>query len=271
MARRTSGLAIRVGRRVAAPVLSSAAYSQNTPQVRREFGNTEESGMNTVRPFVIAVTLLLSGPTAFGQDMTRYRVYVLESSLDSVAAASGTPPANAETLHTRPGTIQQLKWRAPYVSSTAPLADPVRDITFSFYNGALYQVVVTYDRDRTEGLTAKDVLEALSTTYGASAAGSARTGTPLSREAFPDSIVLARWESAESLVTLVRSSYTLEYQLILISKPLSTRARAAIREAVRLDAIEAPRRESEQRKKESVDASTAREKVRLANKAAFRP
>ncbi len=49
------------------------------------------------------------------------------SRLDSVAAACGTPPANAEMLHTRPGTIQQLKWRAPYVSSTAPLADPVRD------------------------------------------------------------------------------------------------------------------------------------------------
>ena len=226
--------------------------------------------MNTVRPFVLAVTLLMSGQIAFAQDLTRYRVYALESSLDSVVATIGTP-ADAQTLHTRPATIQELKWRAPYVSATAPLADPVRDITFSFHNGALYQVVVSYDRDRTEGLTAKDVLEALSTAYGVPAPGSAKTGTPPSREAFPDSIVLARWESAESLVTLVRGSYTGEYQLILISKPLSTRARAAIREAVRLDAIEAPRRESEQRKKESVDASTAREKVRLANKAAFRP
>jgi hypothetical protein len=227
--------------------------------------------MNTVRPFVIAMTLLMGGHTAFAQDMTRYRVYALESSLDSVIAASGTRAADAQTLHTRPATIQELKWRAPYVSATAPLADPVRDITFSFHNGALYQVVVSYDRDRTEGLTAKDVLEALSTAYGVPAPGSAKTGTPPSREAFPDSIVLARWESAESLVTLVRGSYTGEYQLILISKPLSTRARAAIREAVRLDAIEAPRRESEQRKKESLDASAAREKLRLTNKAAFRP
>src|SRR6185503_13619973 len=114
--------------------------------------------MNTVRPFVFAVTLLMSGQTAFAQDMTRYRDYALESSLDAVVATSGARPADAQTLHTRPATIQELKWRAPYVSSTAPLADPVRDITFSFYNGALHQVVVTYDRDRTEGLTAKDVL-----------------------------------------------------------------------------------------------------------------
>ena len=227
--------------------------------------------MNTLRPFVIGVTLLVSAQTAFSQDMTRYRAYALDSSLDSVVAASGARPADVQTLHTRPATIQELTWRAPYVSSTAPLADPVRDITFSFYNAGLFQVVVTYDRDRTEGLTTKDVLEAVSAMYGVPAPGSARTGTPPSREAFPDSIVLARWESAESLVTLVRGSYTQEYQLILISKPLSTRARAAIREAVRLDAIEAPRRESEQRKKESLDASTAREKLRLVNKAAFRP
>ena len=90
-------------------------------------------------------------------------------------------------------------------------------------------------------------------------------------EAFPDSIVLARWENAESLLTLVRGSYNPEFQLILVSKPLSARARNAVREANRLDAIEAPRREAEQRKKEAGDAGAARDKTRIANKAAFRP
>ena len=75
----------------------------------------------------------------------------------------------------------------------------------------------------------------------------------------------------ESFLTLVRGSYTPEFQLILVSKPLSTRARTAVREAIRLDAIEAPRREAEQRKKEAGDASAARDKTRIANKAAFRP
>jgi hypothetical protein len=83
--------------------------------------------------------------------------------------------------------------------------------------------------------------------------------------------VLARWENAESLVTLVRGSYTPEFQLILVSKPLATRAQGAVREAIRLDAIEAPRREAEQRKKEAGDASAARDRTRIANKAAFRP
>jgi hypothetical protein len=83
--------------------------------------------------------------------------------------------------------------------------------------------------------------------------------------------VLARWENAESLLTLVRGSYNPEFQLILVSKPLSARARNAVREANRLDAIEAPRREAEQRKKDAGDASAARDKTRIVNKAAFRP
>jgi hypothetical protein len=217
------------------------------------------------------VTLLISGQTAFAQDLARYRAYALESSVDSVVATSGARSADTKTLHERPATIQELQWRAPYVSSTATMADPVREIAFTFYNDALYQVVVTYDRERTEGLTNKDILEALSASYGVPTLASARTRMNPSTEAFPDSIVLARWESAESLVTLARGSYTLEYQLILISKPSSTRARGAIREAARLDAIEAPRRESDQRKKDAHDASTARDKIRIANKAAFRP
>jgi len=100
---------------------------------------------------------------------------------------------------------------------------------------------------------------------GTLASPRARMSAPA--EAFPDSIVLARWEDAESLLTLVRGSYNPEFQLILVSKPLSARARNAVREAIRLDAIEAPRREAEQRKKEAGDASIARDK----NKAAFRP
>jgi hypothetical protein len=236
-----------------------------------KYGTHQESGMNSTRPLVIAVGLILSWQVASAQDMSRYRAYVLESSLDSVIAASGTRVADAKTLHQRPATIQELEWRAPYVGSGNVVADPVREIGFTFFNDALYQVIVNYDRDRTEGLTNNDVIESISAAYGVPALASVTTRTSPPAEAFPDGIVLARWENAESRLTLIRGSYTPEFQLILISKPLSTRARSAIREAIRLDAIEAPRRESEQRKKEAGDASAARDKARLTNKAAFRP
>jgi hypothetical protein len=227
--------------------------------------------MNRTRPLVIAVGLILGGQLAFAQDVSRYRAYVLESSLESVVAASGARAVDAKTLHERPATIQAMEWRAPYVDSRNAPADPVREISFTFYNDALYQVIVNYDRDRTEGLVNSDIVESLSAVYGAPTLASARTRTSPPVEAFPESIVVAQWESADSLLTLVRGSYTPEFQLILVSKSLSARARTAVREAVRLDAIEAPRREAAQRKTEAGEASAARDKTRIANKAAFRP
>lgn len=226
--------------------------------------------MNSTGPLVLAVSFLLSGQMALAQDISRYRVYALESSVDSVVAASGARPADAKTLHERPAAIRELQWRAPYVSSTAVVADPVREIGFTFYNDALYKVVVTYDRHRTEGLTNKDLLDALSVMYGVPVAPSkAPTSPPV--EAPYDSAVIARWESAESRVTLIRGSYAADFQLIVLSKRLDLQAKNAIREAIRLDAVEAPRREAEQRKKEMGDASAARDKTRVANKSAFRP
>jgi len=227
--------------------------------------------MNSTRSLVIAVGLIvLSGHVTSAQDMSRYRVYALESSLDSVVAASGARAADAKTRHVRPAIIQDLEWRAPYAGSGTTLADPVREIVFTFYNDALYQVVVSYDRDRTEGLRNRDIIESISADYGMPGAVSTRSWASRPPEALPDSIVLARWENAESMLTLVRA-YGPEFQLILMSKPLSARARSAIKEAIRLDAIEAPRREAEQRKKDASDASSAREKTGATNKAAFRP
>jgi hypothetical protein len=226
--------------------------------------------MNLIHPVLIA-SLVLGGQIAATPDTSRYRAYVLESSVASVLAATGGRPSDVTTLHERPALIQELLWRAPYVSAMDTPADPVRDIAFRFHDNALYSIVVTYHRDRTEGLTNADVIAGLSTTYGEPVIVAARTRLVLPTEALPDSVVLARWENGDSLLTLVRKSYSPEFQLILISKPLSARATGAIREAAKLDAIDAPRRESAQRKKDADDASAALDKTRSTNKAAFRP
>jgi hypothetical protein len=227
--------------------------------------------MNSTRPLVILVGFMLAGQLAFAQDLTRYRAYALESSVDSIVVASGARAADIKTLHARPAAIQQLEWRPPYADFRNSSVDPVRDISFTFYNDALYQIIVNYHRDRTEGLTNSDIVELLSAVYGVPTLPSATIRTSPPAEASSDSTVVARWENAESLLTLTRVSYTSELQLILISKPLSARARSAVKEATRLDTIEAPRREADQRKKEVDDASAAREKARVKNKAAFRP
>ena len=228
--------------------------------------------MNSVpRLFTVVSVLILIGNVASAQDLSRYRGYVLESTLESVIATSRARATDVKTLHARPANIQELEWRAPYVSSGSPLADPVGGIAFTFFNDALYQLVVTYDRERTDGLTNNDIIGTLATAYGAPVLRTAKSQASRPAAAHPDAVVLAQWETAEASLTLVRGAYAPEFQLILISKPLSTRARTASREAIRLDAAEAPQRESARLKKAADDAGSARDKTRDTNKAAFRP
>ena len=224
--------------------------------------------MNLSRGVLVAVVLFGSSQSGWTQELFRYRAYALESSLDSVVAMSGARAADAKTLHGRPAKIQELEWRAPYVSSGDPMADPVRGAVFTFFNDALYQIVVEYDRDRTAGLTNTDLIESLTTVYGPPMPRSPRS---TAAAAFPDRVLLAAWENPGSSIALMRGVYSPEFQIVLTSKALSMRAREAIRESGRLDIIEAPRREQEQRKQEIADRDAARVKARTTNKAAFRP
>jgi len=228
--------------------------------------------MNRARTYVIAaVSLLLGVHATWAQDMSRYRAYVLASSVESIVASSGVREGEAKTIHSRPATIREREWRAPYASSTAAFADPVRGISFKFVDDSLFQIVVTYDRDRTEGLTNADLIETLTASYGTPTRNVGNASVARPAAAHSDSIVVAQWESPLEKLTLVRGSYSPEFQLILVSKDLSARAAAVTREAIRLDAAEAPRREANQRKQDAADASAAREKTRTSNKAAFRP
>ena len=224
--------------------------------------------MNRARIFWVAGVFVLSCQLVSAQDLSRYRDYALDSSLESVVAASGVRPTDTKVLHERPAKIQEVEWRAPYVRSGTELADPVRGLIFSFVDDALYQVLVSYDPDRTDGLTDSDIIASLTASYGTPVPKSARNRPPA---ASVDRVVLAQWDNADSFLTLTRGAYSTDFQLVLMSKALGTRARDAIREAARLDTAEAPRRELAQRKKEADAAAAARDKIRTTNKAAFRP
>ena len=224
--------------------------------------------MKSARVLVVAVVLIVSAQLGSAQDLARYRAYVLESSLESVVTASGSRAADAKTLHERPAKIQELEWRVPYADTGSEPADPVQGAVFTFYDGALYQVVVRYHRGRTEGLSNGDIIESLRAIYGDPVLESATNRLP---PALIGNVVLSQWDSPGSSLTLLRGAYSAEFQLLLVSKALSAQARNAIREAERLDAMEAPRRELEARDKQVADAADARDKLRTTNKAAFRP
>ena len=223
---------------------------------------------NCLFAIAVALVLVFSSQRVSAQDILGYRTYALDSSVDAVVAASASRASDIKVLHERPALIQELEWRAPYAHSATELADPVRTITFMFCDDALYQVLVSYDRNRTDGLSNGDIIGSLTAVYGAPVPGTARN-RPLDAPA--DAVVLAQWDRAGSSLTLLRGMYSAEFQLMLTAKASGTRARGAIRESARLDTADAPRREREQRKQEAADAAAALDKVRATNKAAFRP
>jgi len=81
----------------------------------------------------------------------------------------------------------------------------------------------------------------------------------------------ARWEDNEYWYNLVESGDRSSFALILYSKRLQTLAEAAIVEAVRLDAQEAPQREAGLQQKKEEESRLLLERARSVNKPNFRP
>lgn len=217
------------------------------------------------RVLLVVVALCTVAADAAAQELSRYRNYLLLSSPEAVHAVGGGRPLDTRVVHVRPAKIEEMQWRAPYALADAA-ADPVREIVFSFYDDQLYQLVVHYDRDKTDGLTNRDIVDSLAATYGVphSAAG-LRGSAPINW------LALARWDDADSSLVLLRDAYSPVFQLVMTAKSLAARARTAAAESKRLDAVEAPRLALERRQKDAAEASAAREAARQANKEAFTP
>jgi hypothetical protein len=213
---------------------------------------------------------VLSAPLLYGQDLSRYREFQFGMNLDSLARQTNVKPSEAKMLHQRPAMIQELWWQHSFGGS--PDTDSVREVIFSFYNGELFRMVVNYDRYRTEGLTTEDMIEAISAQYGVATRPTAETVSFSSSQIYNDSEkVLARWEDAQYSYNLFRFSYRPTFGMVLFSKRLDALARAAVADAIRLDAQEAPQREIEVQKKLREENRISQEKAKLVNKPIFRP
>ena len=60
---------------------------------------------------------------ASADDISRYRTYVLESTLETVVEATGDRGTGVKMLHERPARIQELEWRGPYLTFGSELAE----------------------------------------------------------------------------------------------------------------------------------------------------
>lgn len=215
-------------------------------------------------------TVVLAAPVASAADLSSYREFQFGMTLPAVAKQVGLSPSDVKVRHQRPALIQELEWQPGRYPGSFPLADPVKDIVFGFCDGVLFRMVVNYDRYKTEGLTAEDMVKGISEKYGTA------TRPPNADIIFPSLFnetvkVMARWEDAQYSFNLVRSSYQPAFAMVLYSKPLEALARTAVTEAARLDDQEAPQREAARQRKQDEELRVKDQKSRLANKANFRP
>jgi hypothetical protein len=203
-------------------------------------------------------------------DFSTYREFQFGASLATAAKEPGVTLSEVRLVHQRPALIEELDWRPSFLSQTGEaISDPVRAGLLRFYNGQLFQIVITYDRYKVEGMTAEDMVEVLSPTYGDV---TKRGGEIVYNSNYGEvGQIIARWESPEHSCTLVRSGDQSSFVLILSSKSLDALAQTAIVEATRLDLLEAPQRAIELREQEEEEDRLALEKARSENMPNFRP
>lgn len=215
---------------------------------------------------------ILSTQVLGAQEEFRYREFQLGSDLASIAKLTGTPASAAKVIHARPADMKDFEWRPRYYSGAAlPQTDPVDLMLFRFYDDQLFKVIVDYDRRRTEGMSAADLIEAITATYGpVSQVPSRQLGTPTVQYGFPDT-PLAVWGTADYSVTLLRVTYPASFRLVVALTRLEDLARTASVAAVKLDAAEAPQRELDRQQKEADASAAAQQKAKTENKAQFRP
>lgn len=218
------------------------------------------------------VWALLLGPLLQAQDLSVYREFQFGMNLAEVAKRAEVQPSEAKVVHQRPALIQELEWRPQRAYISSKETDPVRQVLFSFYNGELFRVLVTYDQERTRGLTHQDMVEAISALYGTPTQPADDIVLFSSSSVYNNTEkVIARWEDSQYSFNLFRTSYNSAYGMAAFSKGVNALAQKAIIEAIRLDEKEAPERELQRQKKLDEESRLAQDKARPGNKANFRP
>jgi hypothetical protein len=213
----------------------------------------------------------VSPPFNQQRDLSRYREFQLGMSLPTIANRTGMEPSQATVIQQRPALIQELDWWVLPSLDLSSKADPVNEVLFTFYNGQLFRIVVSYDSYKTEGLTDEDMVEAISAKYGTPTRSIGKT-ILVSSSVFDGAgeKAIARWKTSQCSISLLRSPDNPSFEMLLSWNRVDALARTATAEAVRLDEQEAPQRAIELQKEQHEENLAAQAKVRLANKEAFR-
>jgi len=224
------------------------------------------------RPVMFAVMLLGAAWPLAANDLGMYRGFTLGATAAEVTKQAGTSADELKTLHERPSLLQELPWRPPYVAGRdIGERDSVATIVFSFIDDRLFRITVDYDRSRTEGLTADDMVTALTTKYGPRSSGRPPASTSPRVDSIDAPTILAFWQQDDTTITLSRFAYSSRFTLTVSSVRLDALARKSQAAAGVMDAQDAPAREAERAKARVAAEREAAEKARTTNKATFEP
>ncbi len=224
--------------------------------------------MKMMRRLVISLAMiLLSTPLIYGQDLSTYRNFSFGMSLVELSKQIDSQPLHTKLIHKRPAVIQELTWWPREPTGSSLQAEPVWQVLFTFHNGELYRILVTYDRHATKGLRIEDMVEAISAQYGTATRPDAEISFPTNELYRSTEKVIARWEDSQYSVNLFRSSFLNTFGLVMFSKRVDTQVRAALAESIRLEDQEDPQKEIDRQKKEVDNLEAARQK----NRKSFHP
>ena len=222
------------------------------------------------RRFALPLGALLMGSVAGAADFSHYREFELGSELAVASLQPGVNTARSRVVQQRPTVIEESDWRPVFhFDRLSAEPDPVREVLLRFVDKKLFQIVVTYERQRIQGMTEADLIEAISGTYGPAT-------NPGGEIAFRSNYgekanVLAEWGDDQYVYSLVRTGDQSSFALIGTMSSLDAVAQESMREAHRLDVLEAPQRALDLEAKRAMEQQTMLEQARSANLPNFKP
>lgn len=217
--------------------------------------------MKIMRQGTISLLLVLFFfPLVHGQDLSKYRIFSFGTSVAAVSKQVDLNATELQVIHQRPALIEELAWYPPQPFGTSRPAEPVGKILFSFDNGALYRILVTYNISAMKGLTDEDMIRAISAKYGVATRPVAEVVFPTNPSYNATEKVIARWEDGLYSLNLFRSSGSNTCAIMMFDKQMDAQAGESIAKSVQLERQEAPQREAARVKKAAADLEGERQK-----------
>jgi hypothetical protein len=217
--------------------------------------------------FLVFASLIAAAPVLNAQDLSKYREFSLGASLTTVLKLTDQKPTDVNQAPGIAPKLQELTWWPPSASGSLYRSDSVEQILFSFCDGALYKITVTYDQNSTEGLTAEDMVKSISEKYGPPTTVFPEVPANGNNHYATREKAVANWEDSQRSLNLVRSSFSSRFGLVIYTKRVNADVEIAIKDSAIREQQEGPMREAARQKKQTDDLEVARQK----NQKTFRP